>query len=149
MLVYTIQSCDLDITAKVYADKTRCRLPEARPVYEKLFKDYNQKFRTNYEAFFWGFSNLRNSQTDEEIIMDIMAKVGTNEGTFLVLDVPDEICMETNFYNFSDEIFAFEYPEELESLWDTVYNIGPKDDTQVIFPYIKPEFIKRTKKLTK
>ena len=31
----------------------------------------------------------------------------------LILEVPDEICLETDFYNFTDEIYAYEHPEQI------------------------------------
>ena len=46
----------------------------------------------------------------------------TSESKVLVLEIPDELCLETDFYNFSDEIFAYQYPDELESYWDSIYD---------------------------
>lgn len=58
----------------------------------------------------------------------------------LVLDVPDKLCLETDFYNFTDEIFASQFPDELESIWDSIYE-DRDSEKQVIFPYIDPEWI--------
>ena len=64
----------------------------------------------------------------------------TSESKVLVLEIPDELCLETDFYNFSDEIFAYQYPDELESYWDSIYD-DRDSEKQVIFPYIDPKWI--------
>lgn len=57
--VLTIQSSDLDVSKKVYADKDRCNYQKALPIYRRLFDDYNRMKETDYSSFFWGFSKLK------------------------------------------------------------------------------------------
>lgn len=59
-----------------------------------------------------------------------------------ILEVPKSICLETNFYCFSDEIFAYEFPDELESKWETIYMPYENVEKQVIFPFIEENMIK-------
>lgn len=47
--VLTIQSSDLDVSKKVYADKDRCNYQEALPIYRRLFDDYNRMKETDIE----------------------------------------------------------------------------------------------------
>lgn len=107
--VLTIQSSDLDVSKKVYADKDRCNYQEALPIYRRLFDDYN-----------------RMKETDDSKIY--------------VLDIPSELCLETDFYNFADEIYAYQYPNEMESIWNSIYE-KRNSERQVIFPYIEPSMI--------
>lgn len=141
MKVLTIQSDILDITRKTFADAKRCNHKDALPVYRRLFDDYNKKYGTHYESFFWGFSKLC---TDDLVnaVGRACEMIGLEEvaGQALILDVPDEICLETDFYNFSDEIYAFMYPKELESCWASIYE-KRNSERQVIFPYIEPDMI--------
>ena len=139
MHILTIQSIELDIGTRVYADISKCRLPDAIDVYKRLFDDYNKKNNTNYESFFWGFSNLLTDNFDMAI-KRAREMIGKYDGRALVLDIPDELCLETDFYNFSAEIFAHKYPDELESYWDSIYD-KRNSEKQVIFPYIDPEMI--------
>ena len=58
--VLTIQSSDLDVSKKVYADKDRCNYQKALPIYRRLFDDYNRMKETDYSSFFLGdFSKLK------------------------------------------------------------------------------------------
>jgi hypothetical protein len=142
MKVLTIQSLELSINAKTYADPTKCNHPNALEVYQRLFNDYNQKKKTNYNSFFWGFSKLLTDNL-EDAIERACGMIGmdfTKEWKVLVLDIPDELCLETDFYNFSDEIYAHQYPDELESYWDYIYE-KRESERQVIFPYIDPKWI--------
>lgn len=142
MRVLTIQSSKLNANAKVYADPTKCNHPNALEVYKRLFNDYNQKKNVNYSSFFWGFSKLLTDNLDDAIerACDMIGTDFTSEWKVLVLDVPDELCLETDFYNFSDEIFAYQYPNELESIWESIYE-QRESERQVIFPYIEPTWI--------
>lgn len=65
--VLTIQSSDLDVSKKVYADKDRCNYQEALPIYRRLFDDYNRMKETDYSSFFWGFSKLKTKDMDKAI----------------------------------------------------------------------------------
>lgn len=144
MKVITIQSGDLKITGRVYPNG-KCNHEHAKPIYERLFKDYNDKKETNYNNFFWGFSELLQDKLVDcakrasEMIGLLHISDKNTEKLFL-LDVPDEICLETDFYNFSDEIYAYEFPEELSSHWENIYS-NRKSEKQVIFPYIDDSMI--------
>lgn len=144
--VITIQSCKLNINGREYP-KNLCNYPNALPVYNRLFGDYNKKFGTSYNHFFWGFTELLKKDLKSEVKRgaemigyssldkDVKEKV-------FILEVPKNICLETNFYCFSDEIFAYENPSELESKWETLYKSYNDMERQVIFPYIDENMIK-------
>lgn len=139
MRVLTIQSMDLDTSSRVYADGSKCNHTNALEVYKRLFNDYNQKKNTNYNSFFWGFTELLTDDL-EEAVDRACEMIRVYDGKVMVLDVPDELCLETDFYNFSDEIYAHMYPDELESMWDNIYE-ERDSERQVIFPYIDPDMI--------
>lgn len=139
MKVLTIQSKELNVNERVYADVTKCNYPNALDVYKRLFSDYNQKNNTNYNSFFWGFTELLTDDL-EEAVDRACEMIGAYEGMIFILEVPDELCLETDFYNFSDEIYAHMCPDELESMWDNIYK-ERDSERQVIFPYIDPDMI--------
>lgn len=64
----------------------------------------------------------------------------TDDSKIYVLDIPSELCLETDFYNFADEIYAYQYPNEMESIWNSIYE-KRNSERQVIFPYIEPSMI--------
>lgn len=144
--VITIQSCKLKVNGREYP-KDICNYSNALPVYNRLFGDYNKKFGTSYNHFFWGFSELLKKDLKSEVKRgaemigyssldkDVKEKV-------FILEVPKSICLETNFYCFSDEIFAYEFPDELESKWETIYMPYENVEKQVIFPFIEENMIK-------
>lgn len=143
--VLTIQSSDLKIVGREYA-KIKCNYSNALPVYKRLFADYNKKFNTPYESFFWGFSELLVDDLNSAVkrASGMLGFSSLNEDVtekVYLLEVPKEICLETNFYNFSDEIFANEFPDELESKWESIY-ADIVAEKQVIFPYIEESMIK-------
>ena len=139
MLVLTIQSVELNTGIKTYADRSRCNHPNATDVYERLFDDYNQRKNTVFNSFFWGFSELLTDDLDKAV-KRACEMIGTYKGKVIILDIPDELCLETDFYNFSDEIYAHMYPDELDSIWESIYE-KRDSEKQVIFPYIDPEMI--------
>ena len=139
MKVLTIQSVDLDTSARVYADVSKCNHTNVLEVYKRLFNDYNQKHNTDYNSFFWGFTELMTDDL-EEAVDRACEMIGSYQGQVFVLEVPDELCLETDFYNFSDEIYAHMYPDELESIWDSIYE-KRDSERQVIFPYIDQNMI--------
>lgn len=144
LIVLTIQSLDLNTSKRVFSDPNKCNHKDNLAIYQRLFDDYNQKKATNYSSFFWGFSNLRGCKTLKDCVRNTLAKIGCDckkEQKLLILDVPYKLCLLTNFYNFTDEIFAYLYPGELESMWDSIYKFNLSDDIQVIYPYIDPEFV--------
>lgn len=142
--VLTIQSGDLNITARVFPDKTKCNYAHALPVYKRLFEDYNARKGTSYEAFFWAFSDLQTEDLSEAVyrateMLGMSISMQSKEQVF-ILDVPDDLCLVTDFYNFSDEIYAYENPRELASVWENIYSdrIAEK---QVIFPYFEDSML--------
>ena len=139
MKILTIQSIDLNTKEKVFADPLRCNHNNAKNVYKRLFGDYNEMNHTNYKSFFWGFSRLLTNDLDEAIGR-AKEMIGINSGKILILEIPDELCLETDFYNFADEIFADMFPDELESCWSSIYE-KRDSEKQVIFPYIEPSMI--------
>ena len=142
MKVLSIQSSALIISGRAYPDKSRCNHPHALPVYQRLFGDYNEKKGTSYESFFWGFSELRTNDLDVATTraLEMIGMLDAENCKVLILDVPDEICLETDFYNFSDEIFAYQYPDELQSHWDCIYD-NRNSEKQIIFPYIEESWV--------
>lgn len=139
MRILTIQSMELNTDTRVYADNSKCNHPNALEVYKRLFDDYNRKNKTDYKSFFWGFSKLMTDDLDEAISR-AREMIGAHNGKVLVLNIPNELCLETDFYNFADEIFAHMHPDELESIWESVYE-ERESERQVIFPYIEPTMI--------
>lgn len=141
MKILTLQSEDLSIEKRTFADPERCSHRDALPVYRRLFDDYNCRFNTDYPSFFWGFSELLTDDLSTAVKRACeMTGQCERKGQVLILDVPDALCLETDYYNFSDEIFAFQYPKELESCWKSIYE-KRHSEKQVIFPYIDPEMI--------
>lgn len=149
--VLTIQSPDLKIVGREYA-KIKCNYSNALPVYKRLFSDYNKKFNTHYESFFWGFSELLVNNLNDavkrasEMIGFNFLNENITEKVYL-LKVPRDICLETDFYNFSDEIFSSEFPDELKSNWESIYT-DRISERQVIFPYIDESMIINIYKLS-
>lgn len=149
MRVLTIQSKNLEIYRREYANG-ECNHENALPVYHKLFEDYNMKHKTNYNAFFWGFSKLLTNDLNEAV-NNASGMIGVPEDkraskNVLILEVPDKICLETDFYNFTDEIYANEYPDELSSIWNSIY-MKRESERQVIFPYIDESMVLAVYKL--
>lgn len=140
MRVLTIQSKTLEITSRAYADQTKCNHPNALAVYQRLFDDYNRQKGTDYKSFFWGFSKLLTDDLDAQIKRAREMIGATGSTKVLILEVPSEICLETDFYNFSDEIYAAQFSDELESMWETIYQ-KRNAERQVIFPYIDKTMI--------
>ena len=64
----------------------------------------------------------------------------TDDSKIYVLDIPSELCLETDFYNFADEIYAYQYPKEVESVWNSIYE-KRNSERQVMFPYIEPSMV--------
>lgn len=146
MKVLTIQSKNLDLTFK-NTDKVfpngKCNFPHARPVYERLFDEYNKRKDTAYNGFFWAFSNLLTDDGDEQIkrAREMIGMEIRKDTKALILDIPDELCLATDFYNFADEIYAHEFPNELKSIWNSIFDVRENSETQVIFPYISKEMV--------
>lgn len=114
---------------------------------KRYIRDYLKiiirKKGTNYDYFFWGFSELRQTCL-KNAIQRAIEMLGitycSNKYNILIMEIHDELCLETDFYNFSDEIYAYKYPKELESIWESIYE-KRNAERQVIFPYIDPSWI--------
>lgn len=139
MKVLTIQDETLVISERVWPVRSKCNYTHALPAYHRLFDDYNRKKGTEYDAFFWAFSNLRTSNLTDAI-KRACEMCGKKQGKVYILEVPDELCLETDFYNFSDEIYAMQYPNEINSLWDSIYEKRDAE-RQVIIPYIDEHWV--------
>ena len=139
MKVLTLQSKELNTQGRIYSDPSKCNHPDILPVYQRLFNDYNHKKSTDYKSFFWGFSKLQTNDLDYAI-RRACDMIGNRCGRVLVLEIPDELCLETDFYNFCDEIYAYRWPDELSSIWESIYE-NRDAERQVIFPYIDPSMI--------
>ena len=82
----------------------------------------------------------------EKAVKRACETINTHEGKIFILEVPDELCLETDFYNFSDEIYANNYPDELDSCWESIYE-DRESERQVIFLYIDPNMVLMVKRL--
>ena len=146
MKALTIQSENLDLTFK-NTDKVfpngKCNYPHAKPVYEKLFKEYNERKDTEYNEFFWAFSNLLTDDKHEAIkrAREMIGMENDKNNKILILDVPDNLCLATDFYNFADEIYAHEFPNELKSVWNSIFDVRENSETQIIFPHISKDMV--------
>ena len=143
MRIISMQSSKIDFNEEVILpDKNICNFEDNKPVYEMLFNDYNKKHNTNYDAFFWGFSETLEKDMYDQFNRACEMAGCDNNDIMLVLEVPDDIILETDFYNFVDEICAITgIDSSIESMWETIYDLQPNRERQVIFPYIKKEWI--------
>ena len=146
----TIQSGNLSVNGRVFPNG-ECNHIDALPVYKRLFLDYNQIFHTNYSNFFWAFTDLLTEDLEYAVkraaMMIAIPISELSEENVFILKVPSNIILETDFYNFSDEIYAYMFPESLCSLWHTIYNVR-KAEKQIIFPYIDENMITKKYKLS-
>lgn len=129
---------------------------KARDIY---FKKYNEFHKTDYKNFFWVFTNIIGDEgrplditrINKELLELMCSKIGINENAYsdyyyVLLEVPDDIVLETDFYDYSDSI----YDIELYPFTDELFNINKeKRDTQGILPYIKQDWIVTTHGLGK
>lgn len=147
MKIITFQSDDLDLSfkksEKIFADANRCNYMNAKPLYDKLFTDYNESYQTSYTSFFWGFANLQTQDLNAKICRayDCIGQPNIKHKNVILLDISKRLCLKTDFYNFSDEIYAYKHPSELDSNWKSIYSPQPNRITQVIFPYITKSMI--------
>lgn len=148
--VLTIQSEELKLRGRVYPNGN-CNHSHALPIYKRLFDDYNKLKNTSYDNFFWAFSDLLTDNLSYAVnrSAEMIGMYISDESTenVLILEVPDDICLATDFYNFSDEIFAYEFPNELESNWENIYS-ERKSEKQIIFPYIDESMLIKIYKLS-
>ena len=142
MRVYTIQSKDLKMCGRVFPDATRINHPNAVECYKRLFSDYNEKFETNFTCFFWGFSRLLVGPDLDDVLYRMTEMCCSYKGNiFYLLEIPDELVLQTDFYNFSDEIYASECPDdEFEHSWENIYH-DRGHEMQCIFPYVEESWV--------
>lgn len=147
--ILTIQDQLIFDAGEVAHHNGKCNYKHALPVYQRLFDDYNKKFNTNYKNFFFGFSKLLMGCDDCPVvsynIKRALGMIGLSKLNGKIaywLKIPQELCLESDFYNFADFIYDSEYPGELENMdWERDVYSDRKAEKQVIFPYIKKEWI--------
>lgn len=124
------------------------RFPNAPKTYQRLINDYNKKKHFNCKSLFYVWVKVFE---DEELTIDDkhinrcneMTNLPDDECVCLLLDViPDNIVLVTSFYNYVDEMYAEEFPDELESIWDSIYNLEDGNhEQQGVIPYISKDMI--------
>ncbi len=127
----------------------KCNYKHALPIYQRLFDDYNKKFGTDYKNFFFGFSKLRMGCDDCPVVsynikraLEMIGLSKLNGKIAYWLQIPQELYMESDFYNFTDFIYDLENPGEIENMnWERDVYSNRDAEKQVIFPYIKKEWI--------
>lgn len=148
--ILTIQDPLIFDAGEVAHHNGKCNYKHALPVYQRLFDDYNKKFNTNYNNFFFGFSKLLMGMDDMPIIphninraLEMIGKRKLSEDNKVAywLKIPEELCLESDFYNFSDAIFELEEPGSVNIDWERDIYSDRESEKQVIFPYIKKEWV--------
>ena len=64
----------------------------------------------------------------------------------LLLEVPKNICLQTDFYNYTDQVYKNECDDgSVTAEWDSIYE-DRNSEKQTIFPYIMKDWVidKRT-----
>lgn len=106
---------------------------------------------------FFAWSKNREDSTESGI--------GDKPYVYLELEMPDDICIATNYQNWCDLISLYTQASEdpsneeveeileaigfnppfrtLEQLWDDIYEIEQNDLNQVVYKYLDKSFIKR------
>ena len=146
MKIFTIQDITLD-TSKVQYAQNRCNYKEAKSAYHKLYKEYRLRYECNYKSFFWGFSKIIPKRNSCEYYPDILKRLtkisfgvlnkDIKKNQVLILEVPDEYCIATDFYAFNDVILNKSHNNL--NAWNRIYTLGGV--TQVIYPFISPDMI--------
>ena len=122
------------------------RFENAPKTYKRLIDDYNTKKGTSNESLFYVWVKVfRDSDIcinkDYIIRCNAMTNIPDNS-ICLLLEIPDDLVLITSFYNYTDEMYAEEFPEELESIWDSIYDLEHSSyEQQGIIPYITKDMI--------
>lgn len=122
------------------------RFPNAPKTYQRLIDDYNKKKNTDIEALFYVWVKVfddREINIDEDHIQRCNEMTGIADGSVcMLLDVPDDLLLTTSFYNYTDEMYAEEFPDELDSIWDSIYDLEKSSyEQQGVIPYITKDMI--------
>lgn len=128
------------------ADKELCRYYHNTPgCYNELIKRLNNET----PIFAWyklcGVSELDFSKKT----IDLAGGKGIDKGIWMLLEVPDDLVLLSDFYDYVDMMFLErEGPDDFKDLptWESVFEYIDKEnrDIQAIIPYIKKEWIIET-----
>lgn len=123
------------------------RFQNAPKTYEHLIKDYNQMKNKNVDKLFFGWVKVLEEVEELTFSEEILARCtemtkppSDEEVVILLLEVPEDIVLVTNFYNYSDEMYSEEFPKALSSVWDSIYDLDTIEQQGVI-PYITKDMI--------
>ena len=160
MKIVSIQNKNLEFDKDgVCYHNGACNYSENKEAYDKMFQEYNQRNCTKYNNLFWGFSKLLERdytngyeyipiELSKRVFAAIYNKLGlfyeecdNSDAAFYLMDIPDELILESDFYNFTDYIYMTRgFEPDFKVLWETIFS--DRDETkQVVFPYIKKEWI--------
>lgn len=143
MKVIMLTKVELPVDGDIIYPTSECTHSHARSCHERLFADYNKKFNTNIPNFFWGFNYLPcwRISLSNGCIDSCDYKIGGGYNIAYLLDIPEDVCLETDFYNYSDQIYKNEFDNgEVTAEWESIYE-KRNNVRQVIFPFIKKEWI--------
>jgi hypothetical protein len=127
-----------------------CNYKHALQVYKRLFSDYNKKYNTDYKNFFFGFSKFEFYGKHEipamehkyiDRALEMIGLYDLGDKICYLMNIPSDICMESDFYNFSDAIYELEHPGSLDIDWDASIYSDRISEKQIIFPYIDMNWI--------
>lgn len=149
MLLLTVQSKEvIDEIYKngvYYADINKSYYYKKTP---NCYKELMNRISGNCPIFTWYKLEGKQVGIDEEFIKAGGMKA-VNEGVWLLLDVPDNQVLLTDFYEYTDMMFLeTEGPDDFKDLptWEAVFNYVDKSyDIQAIIPCIKKEWIVKHK----
>ena len=115
--------------------------------YKRLFEDFYNKTNIKINKAIWCYSQLFK---DEEICLNDKHinrafEMGTiNNPYAYLLNVPNDFCLQTSFYDWVDQIFKEEFPNDEPNYnpkWDNIYYLENINEIQCIIPFIKKEWI--------
>lgn len=118
---------------------------------DEYFSRYNESRGTSFKNFFWGFTSLIGNNCKPIDLFDLNGEQISNavdmiglsienikDYKLFSLEVPNELVLETDFYDYTDSIFDIDvYP-----LIPEIFNPNKSTrDVQAIFPFIRREWI--------
>ena len=156
MKVLSIQSKELDLSKPIIYPEptTSSEVYFKYPVYKYMRDKLSNQINEEVCFTFWGFSNIYEAQefdyNNESCMMYISDKLGIREYcTFndnyicLELEIPEEYVYESDFYNYCDILSGEQEGDIDENRYGYLYPYTKNKTKQVIFPYIKQEWITR------
>lgn len=122
------------------------RFPNALKTYQRLIDDYNKKKNMDISTLFYVWVRVfedNKLDLDDGHIRRCNEMTRIPDGSVgLLLDVPDHLVLITSFYNYTDEMYAEEFPDELDSMWDSIYDLEKSSyEQQGVIPYITKDMI--------